>query len=153
MHRHQVQRVLPFTPDQLFALVGGVEAYPEFVPWITHMAVTNASKVDETTDRIDAEAGVGFSFLQERFTTRVMRDKADREIEVRLLAGPFKHLVNDWRFEDHPQGCKVKFEIEFAFKSRLLDLLLAANFDRAVNKLIACFEARARALYTPVTAA
>jgi coenzyme Q-binding protein COQ10 len=152
MHRHQVQRVLPFTPDQLFELVGGVEAYPEFVPWITYMSVTNKAEVDETTDRIDAEAGVGFSFLQERFKTRVMRDKVDREIEVRLISGPFRHLSNDWRFEEHPQGCRVKFEIEFAFRSRLLDMLLAANFDRAVTKLIACFEARAREIYTPVSA-
>jgi coenzyme Q-binding protein COQ10 len=71
---------------------------------------------------------------------------------VRLISGPFKHLSNDWRFEPHPQGCLVKFEIEFAFRSRLLDMLLAANFDRAVTKLIACFEARAREVYTPVNA-
>lgn len=152
MHRHQVHRVLPFTPDQLFELVGGVEAYPEFVPWISGMRIWNQTQVDETTDRLDAETEVGFSVLKERFATRVMRCRAEREIEVRLISGPFKHLVNDWLFEDHPQGCRVKFEIEFAFKSRLLDLLLATNFDRAVTKLIACFEARARELYTPVAA-
>ncbi len=55
--------------------------------------------------------------------------------------------MNRWRFEPDPAGCKVLFEIDFAFKSRLLDALLAANFDRAVDKLIGCFEARAAALY------
>ena len=44
------------------------------------------------------------------------------------------------------------FSIEFEFKSRLLDAFLAANMDRAIDKLIACFEARARALYGAETA-
>ena len=37
--------------------------------------------------------------------------------------------------------------IDFAFKSRMLDLMLSANFDRAVEKLIGCFEAEARRRY------
>ena len=40
MHHH-VSRVLPYTPEQLFALVGDVARYPEFVPWITSMRVWN----------------------------------------------------------------------------------------------------------------
>jgi coenzyme Q-binding protein COQ10 len=39
--------------------------------------------------------------------------------------------------------------IDFAFKSRLLDGMLHANFDRAVSKLMSCFEARAASLYGP----
>ncbi|MDX5330653.1 MAG: type II toxin-antitoxin system RatA family toxin, partial [Caulobacteraceae bacterium] len=30
---HRVTRVLPYTPDQLFRLVGDVQHYPDFVPW------------------------------------------------------------------------------------------------------------------------
>jgi len=41
----------------------------------------------------------------------------------------------------------VEFSIDFEFKSRLLEALLAANLGRAVDRLIACFEARAKALY------
>ena len=45
-------------------------------------------------------------------------------------------------------------EMAFEFKSRLLDHLLAANFHRAVDKLIGCFDDRARALYgSPAEAA
>lgn len=39
--------------------------------------------------------------------------------------------------------------IDFAFRSRLLDGMLHANFDRAVSKLMSCFEARAAKLYGP----
>lgn len=146
MHRHRVVRVLPFTPEQLFTLVGEVGAYPDFVPWVTSMRLTNL-RADPEVTTVDAEAAVGFSFLRERFSTRVRRDSRTLEITTDLLSGPFKRLHNNWKFEPHPTGCRVVFEIEFAFRSRLLDAFLHANFDRAVNKLIGCFEARARALY------
>jgi coenzyme Q-binding protein COQ10 len=147
VHRHTVARILPFTPDQLFGLVGDVERYPEFVPWITHMHVRNPRAEGEGISLVDAEAGVGFSFLKERFATRVRRDSGMREILVTLLWGPFKRLTNRWSFEPDPAGCKVLFEIDFEFKSKILDALLAANFNRAVDKLIGCFEQRAEALY------
>ena len=41
------------------------------------------------------------------------------------------------------------FDIDFQFRAKMLDLLLKANFGYAVDKLIACFEGRARALYGP----
>ena len=150
MHRHRVTRVLPFTPEQLFQLVGDVAEYPKFVPWISHMRVRNPREESPGVSLIDAEAGVGFSLLRERFSTTVRRDSGRREIATRLLSGPFRRLENNWKFEPHPAGCLVVFDIEFEFKSRLLDALLHANFDRAVDKLIGCFEARARSLYGPV---
>jgi coenzyme Q-binding protein COQ10 len=146
--RHHVSRLLPYTPDQLFRLVGGVDAYPEFVPWITSMRTWNARQVGEGVDSVDAEAGVGFSFLKERFATRVRRDAQNRQIDVSLLSGPFRRLVNRWRFIDAGPGqTRVEFDIEFQFKSRLLEALLAANFHHAVDRLMGCFEARAESLY------
>ena len=146
MHSHSVVRHLPYTPDQLVELVGDVARYPEFVPWITTMRVRNA-RVEDGVSRVDAEAGVGFSFLKERFATRVWRDPIRCEIRVELLHGPFRRLSNRWRFEAEEAGTKVLFDIDFEFKSRMLDALLAANFNRAVDKLIGCFEARAGELY------
>ena len=147
MPRHHVERVLPYTPDQLFTLVGDVARYPEFVPWITSMRSTPPVDEGQGVERLEAEAGVGFSFLTERFTTSVRRDARGRVIEVGLVRGPFRRLSNRWAFVDDPAGARVMFDIDFAFKARVLDILLAANFDRAVGKLIACFEARAASLY------
>jgi coenzyme Q-binding protein COQ10 len=145
---HHVSRILPYTPDQLFALVGDVARYPEFVPWITAMRTWNARDHGAGVTTLDAEAGVGFSFLKERFATRVRRDAGERQIDVSLLSGPFRKLANHWRFLPEGDGAtRVEFDIDFQFKSRLLEALLAANFHHAVDRLMGCFEDRARALY------
>jgi coenzyme Q-binding protein COQ10 len=147
--RHSVVRILPYTPEQLFALVGDVAQYPQFVPWITSMRTWNARTESEGVTLVDAEAGVGFSFLRERFSTRVRRDGPAGAITVSLLHGPFRQLLNRWRFTPDPAGTRVDFEIDFEFKSRLLQTMLASNFEHAVDRLIGCFEARAKALYGP----
>jgi coenzyme Q-binding protein COQ10 len=147
--RHSLTRVLPYSPDRLFALVGDVARYPEFVPWVTRMRAFNPSEEAPGIDIVDAEAQVSFAFLTERFTTRVRRDAPAGEIGVSLIRGPFRKLENRWRFSPQGAGTLVEFEIDFAFSSRLLDALLQANMGRAVNRLIGCFEDRARALYGP----
>jgi coenzyme Q-binding protein COQ10 len=150
--RHHVVRVLPYAPEQLFALVGDVARYPEFVPWIVDMRTGPVAQPTEGVEVLDADAAVGFTFLRERFSTRVRRDARALRIDVDLIRGPFRQLSNQWKFEPHPTGSTVIFDIDFEFKSRLLEGLLHANFDYAVNKLINCFEARAAALFTPVVA-
>lgn len=139
--------MLPYAPEQLFTLVGDVEAYPSFVPWITGMRTWNAHESGDVSS-LDAEAQVGFSFLREKFATRVRRYRSDLSVTVSLLYGPFKRLSNQWGFSPHPDGATIDFVIDFAFKSKLLDAMLAANMDKAVDKLIACFEARAAQLYS-----
>jgi coenzyme Q-binding protein COQ10 len=152
--KHHVSRILPYTPDQLFRLVGDVDAYPQFVPWLTSMRTWNPRHLGEGIEAVDAEAGVGFSFLKEKFATRVRRDAHAQQIDVHLISGPFRKLENRWRFLDAGHGTtRIEFDIDFAFKSRLLESLLRANFSQAVDKLIGCFEARAGTLYGPAQAA
>ncbi len=145
--RHSLTRILPYTPDQLFELVGDVERYPQFVPWVTRLRSWNRRETGDGVITLDAEADVGFAIVHERFATRVKLDANVRRIDVELLSGPFKRLTNRWTFRPHERGCELTFEIDFEFKSRLLAGLLAANFNRAVARLVSCFEDRARALY------
>lgn len=144
---HRVTRILPYTPAQLADLVADVEAYPRFVKWVTSMRVWNRREEAPGVTLQDAEATVGFAFMKERFATWVRHDRNLPRVEVGLLRGPFKHLKNRWDFVETPEGTRLEFMIDFAFKSRMLDLMLHANFDRAVEKLIGCFEAEARRRY------
>lgn len=145
--RHSLTHILPYRPDQMLALVGDVDAYPRFVPWITALKTWNQHTASSGAQILDAEAQVGFAFLKEKFATRVTHDAAEGTVSVDLLYGPFKRLQNLWRFSPHPMGTQVDFSIDFEFKSKLLDRLLAANMHHAIERLVACFEARAAELY------
>ena len=145
--RHTLTRILPYTPGQLFDLVGEVERYPEFVRWVTALSTRNRREGAPGVVVLDADAEVRFSLIHERFSTRVTLDAPALAIDVDLISGPFRRLVNRWRFADHASGATLTFEIDFEFRSRLLGGLLAANLDRATRRLVGCFEQRARALY------
>ncbi len=147
MTKVNFERVLPFAADKLFDMVGDVDKYPDYIPWITSMRVTNRVPVSETVSRFDAEAGVGFSFLAEQFSTRVTRDAGTRTIDIVLLRGPFKRLICQWKFEDADKGCRASLVMDFEFKNPFLTGFLKANIDKAVAKLMACFEGRAASLY------
>lgn len=140
---------MPYAPLQLFALVGDVALYPRFIPWITDMRVSNRRELADGVVLLDAEASVRFAIVRERFATRVRLDPTALTIDVSLISGPFRRLTNRWSFQPAPAGGELTFEIDFEFGSRLLQGLLSANFERAVSRLIGCFEGRARDLYGP----
>lgn len=143
MPRHREQRIMPYTPEQIYALVADIERYPEFLPWCLEVAprVTQGNTVD-------ARMSIGFKAIRESFTTRVTFDPPDR-ITVNYLDGPFKHLHNVWIFEKHPQGCAIDFEIDFEFRSRLLSAIMGPFFMEAVRIMVRAFEKRAQQLYKP----
>lgn len=145
--RESLTRRLPYTPEKLFELVGDVERYPEFVPWVTAMRTWNRRPLCETVEAFDAEARVRFAIVREMFSTRVKLDRGALAIDTDLIAGPFRNLQNHWKFAPDPGGCKVDFAIDFEFRSRILERLAAANAGRAIQRLMGCFEARAKALY------
>ncbi len=149
MHAHHETRILPYTPQQLFALVADVEKYPEFLPWC------RAARVSErTANSFLGELIVSFSHLTERYSSRVIltppTDTAEGRIEVTLVKGPFTRLDNHWRFTSHPQGCELYFAVEFEFKSKLLNSLIGGMFTRASEKMVAAFTERAETLYATV---
>jgi len=144
---HHLTRILPYEPQQLAALVADVRAYPEFVPWVTSMRVWNEREEAPGVTLLDAEAGVGFAFLKEKFSTWVRHDTTASKVEVGLIRGPFRHLKNRWAFFPHPEGARLEFMIDFAFRSPILDAMLRANFDRAVESLLRQFAAEARRRY------
>ena len=146
--RHSLTHRLPYTPAQLFDLVADVERYPAFVPWVSEMRVTRRREGSPDLSLFDAQAKIGFAFVRERFSTAVRADKAAMTIDASLISGPFRRLENHLRFAPAPGGgSELNFSIDFEFGSRLLQGLLTTNFERAVDKLIGCFERRAAALY------
>ena len=139
---HAEQRVLAYTPDQLYGLVADVERYPEFLPWCLAARIRRREK-----NLIVADLVIGFRMIRERFTSRVGLDEAGRRIDVVYAEGPFKYLNNHWVFQDHPEGCLIDFYVDFEFRSKLLQKMMEALFHEAVKRMVHAFESRAHALY------
>lgn len=143
MPKHSETRHLPYTPEQMFDLVADVPAYPLFLPWVTAIRVRSDSPTEMLADMI-----VGFKSLRETFTSRVVKQRPDR-VTVDYVDGPLRHLHNDWRFRpDGAGGVLIDFEVDFAFKNRVFEMLAGQMFDRALRKMIGAFETRAVALYS-----
>ncbi len=143
MPEHRETRILPYTPEQMFALVADVEKYPQFLPWCVACRITGHPSPTEFT----ADLAVGFKMVREQFSSQVVLMPTER-IEVRYVKGPFQHLRNEWTFRPAPNGgCEVEFFLTFEFRSALLQTLIGALFEEAVRRMVAAFEARAKRLY------
>jgi coenzyme Q-binding protein COQ10 len=145
----ETTRRVPFTAEQMFAVVADVERYPQFVPLCEQLIVRERAQNGADTI-LTATMSVGYRAIRETFTSRVTLMPAQREIDVTKIDGPFARLTNHWRFRDVPGGSEVHFHIDYAFASRTLSLLMGAVFDKAVRKYTEAFETRARALYGAV---
>jgi coenzyme Q-binding protein COQ10 len=151
---HKERKILPYTAEEMFALVGDIERYPEFLPWCRRLKIRERREEAGQTVLV-ADMTISFKVVSESFTSKVVLEPATRRIDVTYVNGPFRYLHNRWQFEPQPQGssaeggCTVDFFIDFEFKSRALGMLIGAVFHVAIEKLVAAFEARARALYRP----
>jgi coenzyme Q-binding protein COQ10 len=142
MPTHAEQRVLPYTPEQLFDLVADVERYPEFLPWCLGARIR-----ERRPNLIVADLLIGFRMVRERFTSRVSLNRPGR-IDVAYTEGPFRYLNNHWVFEPANEGgCRIDFFVDFEFRSRVLHKLIGVLFNEAVRRMVAAFEGRARQLY------
>ena len=149
MHRHAETRSLPYTPKQMFDLVADVGRYPEFLPWCL------AARVTEREDgMLRADLVVGKGPFRETFSSKVTLDAGDTgeaqtppRIDVDYVHGPMREMTNHWVFRPADGGTEIDFVVEFEFKSRLIDAVMAAFFEDAVKRMVDAFEARADVLY------
>ena len=143
MPTHAEKRSLPYRPDQLYDLVADIERYPEFLPWCVAARVRTRTEPELVGDLV-----IGFKGLRERFSSRVTLAADKRRIDVTYENGPFRYLNNHWLFEDDSEGyCVIDFYIDFEFRSRLLQTLMGALFERAVRRMVDAFETRAGDLF------
>ena len=147
MPSFETTRTVSHSPAQMFALVADIERYPEFLPMCETLSIRSRRERDGVTLLV-ADMTVGYKAIRETFTSQVVLKPADNRIDVKYIDGPFKYLVNTWRFETAPGGgTEIGFFIDYEFKSRVLGALMGAMFDRAFRMFAEAFEKRADAFY------
>lgn len=142
MPTHAERRSLPYTPEQMFDLVAGVNYYPEFLPWCIASRITRREG-----DIFYADLIIGYKMVRESFGSKVVLDRP-HEIRVEYTKGPMRYLNNRWVFEENGDGsCTIDFFVDFEFKNPIIQKLLEAFFHEAVKRMVGAFEARAVQLY------
>ena len=134
---------LPFAAHDLYEIVVDVDRYDEFLPWCV------ASRVRERRDdgTLIADLSIGYGSLREKFTSHVTADPEALTVATGQQSGPFRHMQSRWSLEtDEQGGTRVSFEMEFEFRSILLENLIGAVFEAAARKMISAFETRATQL-------
>jgi ribosome-associated toxin RatA of RatAB toxin-antitoxin module len=134
--------LVSYSPAQMFALVDGIEAYPEFLPWCR-----GAKVLSRTDDEVRATIELSKGGVEKAFTT-CNRNQKNKMIEMRLVEGPFRQLEGFWRFDAlGDDGCKVSFDLEFEFASRMLGMVVGPVFSQIANSMVDSFHKRAVEVY------
>ena len=142
MPRHTESRKFDCNPEQLFDLVLDVEKYPDFLPWCLDASITSRGE-----GNFEADLAIGFRKLRASYGSRVEYVRPSR-IDASLVYGPFRHLLNHWRFTRLAlDRTEITFEVDFEFRSPLLSAAMTPLFGAAVKRMVYEFEQRARQLY------
>ena len=149
MPQHSDSRILPYTADQMYALVADIERYPEFLPWNTAARIRSRRPEPDGSELVEADLVISFKVFRERFGSRVTLWPAAGKIDTEYLDGPFRHMKSNWAFRDCPGGCEIDFHVDFEFRNAILQGIIGVVFNDAMHRIVRAFERRAAELYGP----
>jgi ribosome-associated toxin RatA of RatAB toxin-antitoxin module len=133
--------LVPHSAEKMYALVNDVPSYPAFLPWCG-----GAEIIEQTPNHMKARVDIAYLGLRQSFTTDNTLEE-NKHIDLQLVSGPFSKLKGEWRFTQLGDlGCKIEFELHYAFEG-VLEVLVAPVFDRIAATFVDAFVKRADQLY------
>lgn len=134
--------LVPYSAQQMYDLVDGVENYPQFLPWC---GGTDLKWRDETTTL--ATITIDYHGIRQSFTTE-NTNQIPALIQIRLQDGPFRRLEGSWHFIAlNENACKIEFLLHYEFSSKLLESLFGPVFNHITNNFVDAFVQRAEKVY------
>lgn len=134
--------LLPFSAEQMFALVNGIEEYPKFLPWCGGTEILQREE-----HRVVASIAINYHGVKHAFTTENVNQPFSA-IRMTLVEGPFRHLDGNWTFKPlRADACKVELDLHYEFASKLLDKVIGPVFHMIANNMVEAFCRRAEAVY------
>jgi ribosome-associated toxin RatA of RatAB toxin-antitoxin module len=134
--------LLPYSAEQMFALVNDIASYPAFMQGCLSAEVLHAD-AREVVARLE----LGKAGLRYAFTTRNLL-QAPASMEMTLVEGPFKRFSARWRFEAlGDRASKTSLDLQFEFSVGLVDLALRSLFESTGRDLVNAVCRRAEQIY------
>ncbi|MDA8981060.1 type II toxin-antitoxin system RatA family toxin [Candidatus Thioglobus sp.] len=142
MHRISKSAIVPYTPQQMFELVNNINDYSQFLNWCDSSSILNQSD-----DQITASVEINKGGIKQTFST-LNTLTPYQSIAMELVDGPFDELSGEWRFEPLGENAaKIHLDLQFKFKSMLIDMALSPVFKNIANSQLDSFVARAKYIY------
>ena len=126
----------------MFELVNNINDYSQFLNWCDSSSILNQSD-----NQITASVEINKGGIKQTFST-LNTLTPYQSIAMELVDGPFDELSGEWRFE--PLGdnaAKIHLDLQFKFKSMLIDMALSPVFKNIANSQLDSFVARAKYIY------
>ncbi len=135
--------LVPYSVEEMYALVDDIESYAMFLPWCKSTEV-----LSRDDNEVQASIEIARGALNKSFTT-LNRLQKNKMIEMRLLKGPFKHLQGYWRFDalKDKSASKISLDLEFEFESKLIAFAVGPVFNQIGNSMVDAFCKRAVEVY------
>ena len=136
------QVTVPYTAEQMYALVNDINAYSTFIPLCISSEVHEEQAHKLTASIKIAKGKIGFGF------TTVNSMEKGRSISMNLENGPFKVLKGVWRFT--PSGtheCIISLHFDFEFSNQLLGIALGGLFKQLCDSMVESFRKQAVVRY------
>ena len=134
--------ILGYSAAQMFSLVDKVEDYPQFLPWCGGVEIKERSD-----ERLVAAIHIHYHGVKQSFTTE-NTNTPPFAMQMKLVEGPFRQLDGQWHFRPlREDACKVEFELQYEFSSKLLEKLIGPVFSMIANSFVESFCKRAEVIY------
>ncbi len=126
----------------MFELVNNIDDYSQFLNWCDSSSILNQSE-----NQITASVEINKGGIKQAFSTLNTLTPYE-SISMELIDGPFDELTGEWRFEPLGENAaKIHLDLQFKFKSILIDMALSPVFKNIANSQLDSFVARAKYIY------
>ena len=133
--------IVPYSDEQMYALVYDIASYSEFVPWCTKGYI----------DSVEGDQVLGvlvFSRFGMQYTLKTLNTCTEySQIALSLVEGPLDKLHGAWKFQSTDTGCEVSLELDVVMHSYGLNMLFSSMFDTLSKQLVHIFVQRAKKVY------
>jgi coenzyme Q-binding protein COQ10 len=150
MAKIALKKVVALNAHEAFAIVADVSAYKQFVPLVKRSTIRGVVTEIGDTKNFAADLMVAYDRLSLSviFTSMVEVNTVARTVIATSHDGPIKGLKAVWQITPIDGArCTVAIDIDFEFKSRLMQMAVGGLMHRAIEKVMDAFEERGRQLY------
>jgi ribosome-associated toxin RatA of RatAB toxin-antitoxin module len=134
--------LVPFSAQQMYALVDDISQYPQFM-----QGCIAAEEISRSGHELVGKLTLGKAGMRYSFTTRNQLQPPER-MDMTLVEGPFRSFNATWHFKAlTDNACKVSLTMNFDWAGGLLGVAMEKLFQHSANSLVDELVGRAQKIY------